>query len=71
MEVDFLYKTKRSAKGFSFSLHIYLKPVFEIYMNQFPEEDSEYTELVKNLSGRKDGKGCVQPMGVNSIGKLT
>ena len=35
--IDFLYVTKRSAKGFSFHLPSWLIPTFKEYLSQFPD----------------------------------
>ena len=69
IEVDFPYKTKRSAKGFSFKLPRWLKDCFAKYLGQFPDE-SENPKLLKNWTKCKNGKGRKQNLGGNKLGSF-
>ena len=67
VEVDYPYGTKRSAEGFSFKVPGLFKPLFQLYMNQFPLEADPSSRFLKNWSKAKDGRGRLQNWGQNNL----
>ena len=73
IDVNFPYKTKRSARGFSFKVPEWLKPTFRKYVAQFPENphtEGKPTRFLRNWTNSKDGLGRKQNMGCNRISLL-
>ena len=68
IEVNFPYKTKRSAKDFWYKIPVWLKPSFKKYFDQL-HSNSPDSRFLKNWSGGKNG--CrKQNYGINKIGGL-
>ena len=70
IEVNFPHPTKRSARGFSFTIPAWLKPTFIKYSSQIAEEQKPESRFLKNFSGGRGGKGRIQNMGTKMVGKL-
>ena len=71
VEVDFPYRTKRTAKVFSFKVPKFLKPTFSNYMTQFKQDENTLEQrFLKNWSGCKDGFRRTQNYGANKVALL-
>ena len=67
IEINYPFVTKLSARGFSFQVPELLKPTFRYYLRQFPYKTPGTEQFLKSWSNRKDGKGRVQNIGINTI----
>ena len=71
VEIDFSHPTKRTARGFSFTIPSWLKPMFEKYVDQLDLSKGDTTRFLKNYKkGVKCGKPHIQPTGINKIRNL-